>query len=470
VGVGSDSGYAGSTTTAGISGIAGDTAMRSTDAETGIARIFEKERVQKEIEAQTKITEAFGRNASRAIGEYAQTKYNELKDIDPEEAAKWAEGGIYRVGLHTIAGGLTGDMSGAAGAAASQSLIAGLGEQIAKLNIPLEVKQMLATAAGAAIGAAVGGEYGAASGLNATANNYLTAADLRSKHQKLKDCEAKGDPACEISVLKEYEFKNAKKTAGINYNSVLTEDALRAEKTQLESLLSDDALSDAAKTEARRSIKELETAINVIQRSPALRDAAELGLIAIDVAALGQLAAAKMLTSAVVRELVLNRTGKEITHAEAARIANNHYRDGVELPQALATSSGIVIQATPGKTTTILGSYVTDMKSIITEQSGAPKSMGYLGGKPGGFNVLNVPDDYVSSLINTNADAFWDKINRPFLDAAIERGDEIYLATRPEPSQLLRANGEKTGFGREIEYLIHNGYRYNALSGKMTRF
>jgi filamentous hemagglutinin len=62
VGVGSDSGHTSSTTTAGISGIVGDTALRSTDAETGIQRIFDKERVKKEIDAQTKITEMFSRD------------------------------------------------------------------------------------------------------------------------------------------------------------------------------------------------------------------------------------------------------------------------------------------------------------------------------------------------------------------------------------------------------------------------
>ncbi|MDO9434799.1 hypothetical protein, partial [Hydrogenophaga sp.] len=132
--------------------------------------------------------------------------------------------------------------------------------------------------------------------------NYLSAADLRSKHQKLSDCRSSGDAACEIRVLKEYDRKNAKNTAAIDYRSVLSESALQAERTLLEQMLHDPALSDAAKAEARRSIKELDTAINVIQRSPVLRDAEELGLIVLDVALLGRLALAKVLTTTVVRE------------------------------------------------------------------------------------------------------------------------------------------------------------------------
>lgn len=53
-------------------------------------------------------------------------------------------------------GGLAGDLAGAAGAAASQSFIPMIGEEIAKLDIPVELKQALIAAAGTAIGATVG--------------------------------------------------------------------------------------------------------------------------------------------------------------------------------------------------------------------------------------------------------------------------------------------------------------------------
>lgn len=324
------------------------------------------------------------------------------------------------------------------------------------------MKQLLAAAAGTAIAAAVGGEAGAASGFNATVNNYLTAADLRSKHQKLSDCRAKNDPACEIRVLKEYEAKNAKNTANINYNSILTEDALRAEKAQLELLLTDDDLSSAAKAEARRSIKELDKAINVIQRSPALQDAAELGLIALDVVTLGQLAAAKVLTAVVVREIVLSRTGREITEFEAARIANNFYRDGVSSPQAIATSSGHIISANPTKTTTVLGTWIDDTDNILNAQLGYPKTENYLSPKIGGFNLLNTPNELYASL---GPSEFWEKVNKPFLEAAINRGDDIYLATNPTNDILTRSGG----FRQEVEFLQNHGYYYDSLSGKMIK-
>ncbi len=100
-GVGQDSGSAQSTTTAGISGIAGDQSVRTSDA-TGIERIFDQNKVQRDIDAQVAITAEFGKQASKAVGDYASWKYNELKDSDPVEAAKWSEGGAYRVAMHAL--------------------------------------------------------------------------------------------------------------------------------------------------------------------------------------------------------------------------------------------------------------------------------------------------------------------------------------------------------------------------------
>ena len=65
--------------------------MRTGDA-TGIVRIFDQNKVQREIDAQVAITAEFGKQASKAVGDYASRKYNELKDSDPVEAAKWSEG------------------------------------------------------------------------------------------------------------------------------------------------------------------------------------------------------------------------------------------------------------------------------------------------------------------------------------------------------------------------------------------
>jgi filamentous hemagglutinin len=53
--------------------------------------------VQRELNAQVQITQAFSLVAPKAVGDYASSKYKELKNQgNEEEAAKWADGGVYR--------------------------------------------------------------------------------------------------------------------------------------------------------------------------------------------------------------------------------------------------------------------------------------------------------------------------------------------------------------------------------------
>ncbi|MDO9216617.1 MAG: hypothetical protein Q7U14_05050, partial [Lacisediminimonas sp.] len=79
-GVGRDSGSDSSTTQAAISGIAGNTAGRTGDSETGIKQIFDADKVQREINAQVQITQTFGTNASRAVANYADGERTTLRE------------------------------------------------------------------------------------------------------------------------------------------------------------------------------------------------------------------------------------------------------------------------------------------------------------------------------------------------------------------------------------------------------
>lgn len=345
-GVGRDGGSAASTTTAGISGLAGDAAERTGDQEQGIARIFDKDRVKEEVAAQMRITQAFGQQASRTVGDYADRQLVDLRqqasqaaaeaDTDRSaalaaEAGKWEEGGVHRVGLHALVGGLSGGLQGAAGAATSQAIVPQVGDILRNTDLPLEVKQGLVLATGAAIGAALGGVEGGSAAFNATANNYLSAVDLRSREQRLKEARAKGDVSEELRILKEFERNSAQNTAAISYGSVLSEQALTLEKQQLENLLKDANLPAETKAQAQRSIKELSTAINVLQRSPALRDAAQLGLVLSDVILLGEATATKVLTSGLIKKIVAQRTGAFLSDEAATAITNNFYRDGASV-------------------------------------------------------------------------------------------------------------------------------------------
>ena len=168
-GTGQDSGSASSVTQAAISGIAGNQDARTGDAETGIAPIFDQERVKAEVNAQITITAEFGKQASKAVGDYATRKYNELKDSNPVEAAKWAEGGEYRSLAHALVGSLSGGAAGAAGAGVA-ALSADALNQLTQ-DMPEGVRTVVGSVVAAGLGQMAGGSAGAANAFNADINN-----------------------------------------------------------------------------------------------------------------------------------------------------------------------------------------------------------------------------------------------------------------------------------------------------------
>ncbi|CAN7756650.1 hemagglutinin repeat-containing protein [Pseudorhodoferax sp. LjRoot39] len=171
-GAASASGSQSSTTRAGVSGIAGDHDVRTgDDGSNALKRSWDTQALVQDMQAQARITQEFGQHASRAVGDYAQQKYAELMNSDPAEAAKWAEGGAYRVAAHAAVGALTGGLNGLVGAGASAYVTATIGQSIDDMDVPDPVKQMLGAASAAAVGAIVGGPAGAAPGFTVDLNN-----------------------------------------------------------------------------------------------------------------------------------------------------------------------------------------------------------------------------------------------------------------------------------------------------------
>jgi len=113
-------------------------------------------------------------------------------------------------------------------------------------------------------------------------------------------------------------------------------------------------------------------------------------------------------------------------------------------------------------TTTILGTFQLDTDRIINVDLEYPETFDF-GPKEGGYNVLNIPGDAY------DPETFWEEYNRPWLEAATQRGDDIYLATSPAEENLYRdeENGVLSGFGREVRYLESQGYVYNPETGRM---
>src|SRR5450830_1919137 len=198
IGFGKDSGSASSTTTSGVSGIAGDKTVRSDkDNSNALKKTWNGKELQQDVEAQAKISEAFGKEAAKGIGTLATKKLDALnKQIDKEtdpakkaelqgEANNWAEGGAYRTALHAAAGALGGGVGGALGATASSVSMPAIAAQIDKMDAPNAVKQALAQVAAAALGAAVGGTAGLASAVNVEANNRQLHEDGKAKEKSL---------------------------------------------------------------------------------------------------------------------------------------------------------------------------------------------------------------------------------------------------------------------------------------------
>ena len=130
------------------------------------------------------------------------------------------------------------------------------------------------------------------------------------------------------------------------------------------------------------------------------------------------------------------------------------------------TTSGVKLEATPGKTTTVLGTFKADTKNILDEL-GNVKSTDF-GPRDGGFNLLNTPDELYKT-----SEQFWNQYNKPWLDNVVERKDVIILATKPTADALYRINidtgvKELSGFGKEYNYLLDHGYKFDSSTMQMV--
>lgn len=224
-GVGSDTGSAHSTTQAAISGIAGNQRARTGDAESGIAPIFDKDKVRDEVDAQVSLTKAFSQQAVPAASRFADDQAVTLRREGKEdEARKWDEGGEYRVGLHAAVGLLSGGTAGAAGAAAGAAVVPVVGEAIARLNLPEPVREAATQVVGLALGAAAGGA-GAAASLNQTAHNYATHSPYGSVRRRVSQENARLTAQCGDRCTAEDFRRIDQQMAALEASATLAESA-----------------------------------------------------------------------------------------------------------------------------------------------------------------------------------------------------------------------------------------------------
>jgi len=140
VGISSDDDQITSLTRAGISGGAGDATVRSVDEHQPLAKIFDAQRVQDEINAQVQITQDFSWRANQRLSNYVDTQRNEL-----HARIKHAENDEEKLRLQALLTNLrrteqaftilVGAVTGVAAAAAGKELLSSAAEQMRALMI-----------------------------------------------------------------------------------------------------------------------------------------------------------------------------------------------------------------------------------------------------------------------------------------------------------------------------------------------
>ncbi|SCM78486.1 putative Filamentous hemagglutinin family outer membrane protein [uncultured Sporomusa sp.] len=152
-----------------------------------LGQIFDKKTVQEQQE----LAKIFGEVAFKEIGDYALRMQEKATTL--EEKAKWADGGEYKVFLHTVAGGLMSQLgggsftSGAMGAAVNEAVQKALAE---KFKDNPAMHQWASAVLGAAAAKVVGGnaQTGASTAASGTKNNVLSHSELIQMEKELQNC------------------------------------------------------------------------------------------------------------------------------------------------------------------------------------------------------------------------------------------------------------------------------------------
>ena len=149
---------------------------------------FDAGQVNEELGAQTQITQEFGKEAPKAVGDYASNRQLDLiNEGKVDEADKWAEGGAYRVALHTLVGAIaTGSVEGALASGTTAVSVPAVDRYLDEKGIDETTKSALLLGLSAGVGGIVGGDTAStASSMNQTQNNYLNHIE-RARMARLK--------------------------------------------------------------------------------------------------------------------------------------------------------------------------------------------------------------------------------------------------------------------------------------------
>ncbi|MGO2279680.1 MAG: hypothetical protein ACTH5U_12805, partial [Pseudomonadales bacterium] len=234
IGYGTDSDSDSSVTRAGITGVAGNsdiTTDNRAEYAGALENVFDANRVNEELGAQTQITQDFGKEAPKAVAEFSQNQIDAIKanpdlSIDEKRAAivKWDEGGVYRIAAHTALGALgTGSVEGAlstGGVAAAAPTLNNLQDKIAESLIASGMSESIAKGTASGVVSLALLVAGSASGLDTSST--VTATNVDANNRQLHPDQIKllklhaEDYAKEKGITKEEALKILARAAVYN--------------------------------------------------------------------------------------------------------------------------------------------------------------------------------------------------------------------------------------------------------------
>ena len=146
-----------------------------------------------------------------------------------------------------------------------------------------------------------------------------------------------------------------------------------------------------------------------------------------------------------------------------------------------------IIWSEAGKTTTVVGKWQGELEVLYNEltsvnniphQSATDLNIYMQSGKfdnPGGFNMLSI-EGWTTTVIEEAAkrgimrdtkafdDFIWDTYNRPWIESAMQRGDNIIIWSNPTNLKKTKYIDGVIGpsfYERELEFLKNNSTKYN---------
>jgi hypothetical protein len=176
----------------------------------------------------------------------------------------------------------------------------------------------------------------------------------------------------------------------------------------------------------------------------------------------------------------------EIREGDAliGRFSNGSHLEIIPRHREDALYGGNSISLDPARTTTVTGTL--GQTNAVGRRGFHTPGVTFMGENIGGLNLLRSPQwktiqrkhqDLLKSdkmaYWKTVTDEFWETVNKPWLDEAVQRGDAFRFVSDPtsetalhvmEQNRFVLDKGEKIRsiFGREVDYLKSQGYVFHA--------